>query len=50
MKHKNYAEFLAKTFDYWVIIEGASKNKDLPHGVKKCLLNITIMENLSMAL
>jgi GR25 family glycosyltransferase involved in LPS biosynthesis len=27
LKHKNYTEFLAKNFDYWVVVEGASKNK-----------------------
>lgn len=26
LKHNNYGEFLAKNFDYWIIVEGASKN------------------------
>lgn len=26
LKHNNYAEFLCKNFDYWVVVEGASKN------------------------
>lgn len=27
LEHKNYSEFLAQNFDYWIIVEGASKNK-----------------------
>ena len=27
LKHNNYADFISKHFDYWVIVEGASQNK-----------------------
>jgi GR25 family glycosyltransferase involved in LPS biosynthesis len=35
LKHDNYATFIANTFDYWVIVEGASQNKGSTGWCKK---------------
>lgn len=35
LKHNNYAEFLSKNFNYWVVVEGAAKNNDSTSWCKK---------------
>lgn len=35
LTHNKYAEFLAETFDYWVIVEGASRSKGSTSWCKK---------------